>query len=86
MSYTVKEAGRNGVVELQGQRIVRTFRKTFGRNDVQSIPVASVTHVDVDRRTFGSDVITVHVGVREFVWKTTQAEELADRILALKEA
>jgi hypothetical protein len=33
----------------------------------------------------GSDVVTLHVGSREFTWKTPQADELAEQILSLKE-
>lgn len=66
--YRVRENGRNGTVEIQGNVIVRTFRKTIGKNDVQVIPVSSVSHVDLDRRSVRTDTLTVYVG-NHWTWE-----------------
>lgn len=81
--YKIKEAGRNGTVEIKGTRLVRTIKKRIGRNDEQVIPISSVSHVEIDRKLLGADTVLVHVGTRTYAWKTSRAEELADRVIAL---
>lgn len=83
--FTVREEGRNGTVQLQGTRIVRTFRRTIGRDDTQTILVNRISHLELDRRRMGADIVHVHVGPHHYVWKTVQAEALHDSILSAME-
>jgi hypothetical protein len=60
--YMVKEEGKNGKVEVFDDRIVRTRKKTLGKDDVQTIPIKAVTGVSHDRKTLGSDEVKLIVG------------------------
>lgn len=81
--HKIKEDGRNGTVEVQGDRIVRTIKKMVGRDDTQTIPVKSVHEVKVDRRLGRSDVVTLRTSVASYEWKTSEAEALAEEILGV---
>ena len=80
--HTVKEAGKNGTVEVYADRIIRTMKRTFGKDDVQTIPIRAVTAVTLNRRTFGASEVTVTVGAMHYVWKSSTAEALANQINA----
>lgn len=80
MQYAVREAGKNGTVEVLPDRIVRTFKKRLGKDDVQTIPVRGVTGVHHDRKRVGADVVTVSVGPTTYIWKTGQASALVDEM------
>lgn len=80
-TWPVKEGGRNGVVEVSGPTIKRTFKKVMGRDDTTTIPLRMVASVHVDRRGLGTDVVTVSTtGGERFEWKTSGAQAIADAI------
>lgn len=80
-TYTVKEQGKNGTVEIIGATIVRTIRKVIGKDDVTTIPLRMVASVHLNRRTMGADVVTVTTtGGQTFEWKTSGASDIANSI------
>jgi hypothetical protein len=79
--HKIKEDGKNGTVDVQGDRIVRTIKKTLGRDDTQTIPVRSIHEVKVDRKLMGSDVVVVSTSAKSYTWKSPTAEALSDEIL-----
>jgi hypothetical protein len=74
--YMVKEEGKNGKVEVFDDRIVRTRKKTLGKDDVQTIPFKAVTGVSHDRKTLGSDGVKLIVGSVTYEWKVKNAEAM----------
>lgn len=82
MAYEIKEEGRNGSVEVDGTMIVRTFERTLGKDDVQQIPLSSVTSVEVDHQTLRSDLLTLHVHQQSYTWKMPEAQAFADEVMA----
>jgi len=74
--YMVREDGKNGTVEVLEDRIVRTRKKTFGKDDVQTIPIKSVTAVSHDRKTLGTDQVLLQVGSVSYEWKVRNAEAM----------
>jgi hypothetical protein len=82
--YRIAEEGKNGLVELEGNALIRTTKKLMGRDDRQVIPLASISHVDLNRKVLGFDVLTVYVGSRSYVWKCREAEALSDAIMQAK--
>lgn len=72
--YIVREDGKNGTVEIQGGALVRTVRRPFGKDDVLTIPLRSIHGVHHDRKTFGTDVVTVTAGHTSYEWKVKDAE------------
>ena len=49
--FTIREDGKNGTVEIAEGRIIRTRKKTMGKDDIQTIPVKAITAVSHDRKT-----------------------------------
>ncbi len=82
MAYEIKEEGRNGSVEVDGNMIVRTFERTLGKDDVQQIPLSGVTGVEVDNRPMRSDMLTLHVNQQSYTWKMPEAQAFADEVMA----
>lgn len=74
--YMVREGGKNGLVEVFDDRIVRTRKKTIGKDDVQTIPIKAVTGVAHDRKTLGTDEVKLVVGSITYEWKVKNAEEM----------
>jgi hypothetical protein len=74
--YMVREEGKNGKVEIFDDRIVRTRKKTMGKDDVQTIPIAAVTGVSHDRKTLGTDEVKLTVGSVSYEWKVKNAEAM----------
>lgn len=79
-TYTVKEEGKNGKVEVLPDRIVRTVSKRIGRDDTQTIPLRAVTAIRHDRRTMGSDRVTLDAGTSSYEWKVARAEEMVAEV------
>lgn len=79
--HKIKESGRNGTVEVQSDRIVRTIKKILGRDDTQVIPVKSIHEVKIDRKIIGSDIVQVRTSADTYRWKCSSAESLVDEIL-----
>ena len=82
MAYEIKEEGRNGSVEIDGNTIVRRFTKTLGNDDIQQIPLSGVTGVEVDNRPMRSDILTLHVNQQSYTWKMPDAQAFADEVMA----
>jgi hypothetical protein len=74
--YLVREEGKNGKVEIFEDRIVRTRKKTMGKDDIQTIPIAAVTGVSHDRKTLGTDEVKLTVGSVTYEWKVKNAEQM----------
>ena len=74
--YQVREDGKNGTVEVQDDRIIRTRMKLVGKDDVQTIPLKSVSGVHHDRKTLGTDQVRLDVGSISYEWKVSQAEAM----------
>jgi Short C-terminal domain len=74
--YMVREEGKNGKVEIYDDRIVRTRKKTMGKDDVQTIPIAAITGVSHDRKTLGTDEVKLTVGSVTYEWKVKNAEQM----------
>ena len=72
--YLVREEGKNGKVEIFDDRIVRTRKKTIGKDDIQTIPIVAVTGVSHDRKTLGTDEVKLTVGSVTYEWKVKNAE------------
>jgi hypothetical protein len=82
-TYTVKEEGKNGTIEVQPDRIVRTIRKLIGRDDTQTIPLKSVTAIRHDRKMLGSDYVQLDAGIATYTWKVKDAESLVHEVQTL---
>ena len=78
--HTIKESGKNGTVHFEGLVLVRTIRKTLGRDDVQTIPLRSISSTHLNRRTLGADIVTITVGPLSYEWKSSTADEIAAHI------
>jgi Short C-terminal domain len=74
--YLVREEGKNGRVEIFEDRIVRTRKKTIGKDDVQTIPIPAVTGVSHDRKSLGTDEVKLTVGSVTYEWKVKNAEAM----------
>ena len=85
MEYKIKESGVNGKVKIENGMIVRTMRKFLGKNDSQTIPVASVTHTEIDRQLIGSDTLKAFVGQQTFQWKMPEAQSFVNELMAAKQ-
>lgn len=85
-TYAIREEGKNGSVEIQKDRIVRTRKKHVGKDDIQTIPIAAITGVSHDRKTVGTDQVHLQVGSVTYQWKVSSAErmvaELHDRMFS----
>ena len=75
-TFTVREEGKNGTVEIFADRIVRTRKKTIGKDDIQTIPIKSISGVHHDRKTLGTDLVKLDVGSVSYEWKVSRAEEM----------
>jgi hypothetical protein len=75
-SYMVREDGKNGTVEIFADRIVRTRKKLVGKDDVQTIPMRSITGVAHDRKTLGTDEVKLQIGSVAYEWKVKDAEAM----------
>ena len=75
-TYRIREDGKNGTVEVLDDRIVRTRKKTIGKDDIQTFPMKAVTSVSHDRKTLGTDEVKVQFGSVSYEWKVKNAEAL----------
>jgi hypothetical protein len=72
--WMIREDGKNGSVRLEPKALVRTFRKRLGKDDVLTIPLRSISSVHHDRRSLGTDIVTVTAGHTPHRWKVRDAE------------
>ena len=79
-TYMIREEGKNGTVEIFPDRIVRTRKKTIGKDDVQTFPMKSITAVSHDRKTLGTDEVKLQVGSVSYEWKVRNAEAMVAEI------
>lgn len=78
--YSIKEEGKNGTVEVFDDRIVRTRKRTIGKDDIQTFPIKAVTSVSHDRKMIGSDLVRITFGSVSYEWKVGNAEALVAEI------
>jgi hypothetical protein len=78
--YMVREEGKNGLVEIFDDRIVRTRKKRIGKDDVQTIPIKAVTGVAHDRKTVGTDQVKLTIGSVTYEWKVKNAEQMVHEL------
>ena len=74
--FAIREDGKNGSVTVFPDRLVRTRKKLAGKNDVQTIPMKSVTGVHHDRKTLGTDMVKLDVGSVSYEWKVSNGERM----------
>lgn len=79
-TFKIREDGKNGKVEVLDDRIIRTRRKTFGKDDIQTIPIKSISGVHHDRKTLGTDLVKLDVGSVSYEWKVSGAEQMVAEI------
>lgn len=89
-NYTVKERGRNGIIDVQRDSIIRVFKR-LGRDATDVIPLSRVRSVDHDSQ-FGGDVVTLKTADAKDKWKTggdkestamaNEIERYSDELLA----
>lgn len=80
VEFTIREDGKNGTVQIFDDRIVRVRKKTVGKNDVQTIPMKSITGVHHDRKTLGTDLVRLDVGSVSYEWKVSSAESMVSEL------
>ena len=78
--YIVREDGKNGTVEVFQDRIVRTFKKLIGKDDINTIPIKAVTSIHHDRKTLGTDLVRIQVGTVTYEWKVKDAEQMVAEV------
>ncbi len=74
--FNIREDGKNGTVEIFPDRLVRTRKKRVGKDDVQTIPMKSISGVHHNRKTVGTDVVKLDVGSVSYEWKVSNAESM----------
>jgi hypothetical protein len=74
--FVIREDGKNGTVEIAEGRIIRTRKKTMGKDDIQTIPIKAITAVSHDRKTLGTDIVNLTVGSVSYEWKVANAEQM----------
>ena len=79
-TFKIREDGKNGTVEVQADRIIRTRKKTMGKDDVQTIPIKSISGIHHDRKTLGTDLVKLDVGSISYEWKVAGAERMVAAI------
>lgn len=78
--FMIREDGKNGTVEVFADRLVRTRKKRVGKDDIQTIPLKSVSGVHHDRKTLGTDLVKLDVGSVSYEWKVSNAERMVAAI------
>ena len=68
--------GNSSTVEIAEGRIIRTRKKTMGKDDIQTIPVKANTAVSHDRKTLDTDIVHLTVGAVSYEWKVADAEKM----------
>ena len=74
--FMIREDGKNGTVTIFADRLVRTRKKFAGKDDVQTIPVKSISGVHHDRKTLGTDLVKLDVGSVSYEWKVSNGERM----------
>lgn len=74
--FQVREEGKNGRVEITADRLIRTRKKTVGKDDIQTIPLKAITSVSHDRKTLGTDIVHLTAGPISYEWKVANAEQM----------
>ncbi|MGI9528767.1 MAG: hypothetical protein ACR2NG_03580 [Acidimicrobiia bacterium] len=86
-TFMIREAGKNGSVEVFDDRLVRTIKNRITKNDQQIFPLKSVTSVHQDRKMLRTDKVRMTVGIETYEWKVKDAERFVkvvnERIIAL---
>ena len=73
-TFTVRESGRNGTVQVFDDRLERTLKNRITKNDIQIFPLKSITSVHQDRKMVRTDKVRVVVGIETYEWKIKNAE------------
>ena len=74
--YQIREDGKNSTVEVLDDCVIRTRKKTIGKDDIQTFPIKSVTSVSLDRNPFGTDQVRIQFGSVSYEWKVKDAEQM----------
>lgn len=75
-TFKIREDERNGTVEIQADRIIRIRKKTVGKDDIQTIPIESISGIHSDRKTLGMDLVKLDIGAVSYEWKVSNAERM----------
>jgi hypothetical protein len=86
-TFIIREAGKNGSVQVFDDRLERTLKNRITKNDIQIIPLRSVTSVSQDRKMVRTDKVKLVVGIETHMWRVKNAEAFVrvvnERIIAL---
>jgi hypothetical protein len=74
--FAIREDGKNGTVEVAEGRVIRTRKKSMGKDDIQTFPIKAITAVSHDRKTLGTDIVQLTVGLVTYEWKVADAEKM----------
>jgi hypothetical protein len=74
-TFKIREAGKNGTVEVFDDRLVRTIKHRVTKNDVQTIPLKAITSVHHNRKITKTDTVQLQAGVVNYEWKVSKADE-----------
>jgi hypothetical protein len=78
--FKIREDGKNGTVEVQADRIIRTRKRSMGKDDVQTIPIKAISGIHHDRKTLGTDLVKLDIGSVSYEWKVSGAERMVATI------
>ena len=81
-THTIREAGKNGKIEITPTGIVRTIKRTLAKDDEQFIPFRSIVHVKHDNRFGRVPIVTIHTAAGNFEWKTNAAADIVKEVQA----
>ncbi len=83
--YVIRESGRNGSVEVSPKMVERTLKRTFGKDDIELIPISQITYVKHDRKTMGSDKVILQTQVNSFEWKIKKSKKALQMVEEIKQ-
>jgi hypothetical protein len=78
--YSIREDGKNGTVQVLPDRLVRTRKRTMGKDDVQMFPIKAVTGIQHDRKLLGTDLVRITFGSVSYEWKVSDAERFVAEV------
>lgn len=79
-TYNIREDGKNGTVQVLPDRLVRTRKKTIGKDDVQTFPLKAITGIQHDRKVLGTDLVRITFGSVSYEWKVSDAERFVAEV------
>jgi hypothetical protein len=86
-TFIIREAGKNGTIQVFDDRLERTLKNRITKNDQQIFPLKNVTSVHQDRKMMRTDKVKVVIGIETYEWKVKNAEAFVslvnEKIIAL---